>query len=116
MDKKLDEEIQTIYNDSKKRYGVPKIQRTIESNGRKVSFKRVQRHMTTFGLRSIAIKKYRLFHLIKRALKKNILKRDFVATGINQKWGTDITYIYTLKDSWTYLASVIDFYSKKIIG
>ena len=28
----------------------------------------------------------------------------------------DITYIHTLKDGWTYLASVLDLYSKKIIG
>lgn len=34
----------------------------------------------------------------------------------NQKWCTDITYIHTQKDGWTYLASVMDFYSRKIIG
>ena len=28
----------------------------------------------------------------------------------------DITYIYTKKDGWTYIASVIDLHSKKIIG
>ena len=48
---------------------------------------------------------------------KNILNRDFSTTGINQKWYTDITYIYTIKkDGWVYLASVMDFHSKKIIG
>ena len=28
----------------------------------------------------------------------------------------DITYIYTKKDGWTYLASVMDLHSKKIFG
>ena len=46
----------------------------------------------------------------------SVLKQDFEATAINQKWCTDITYIHTLKDGWTYLASVMDLYSKKIIG
>ena len=48
--------------------------------------------------------------------QENILQQNFTAIAVNQKWCTDITYIHTLKDDWTYLASVMDFYSKKIIG
>ena len=46
----------------------------------------------------------------------NLLNRDFKTTGINEKWCTDITYIHTVNDGWTYLASVMDLASKKIIG
>ncbi|WP_147589591.1 DDE-type integrase/transposase/recombinase [Clostridium paraputrificum] len=35
---------------------------------------------------------------------------------MNDKWVGDITYIHTLKDGWTYLASVMDLHSKKIIN
>ncbi|BDF15401.1 hypothetical protein CLOSCI_02821 [[Clostridium] scindens ATCC 35704] len=42
--------------------------------------------------------------------KENILKRDFAADAINQKWCMDITYIYVPKEGWTYLASVMDLY------
>lgn len=48
--------------------------------------------------------------------KENILKRDFSTTTINEKWVTDITYIHVLKEGWTYLASVMDFHDRKIIG
>ncbi len=48
--------------------------------------------------------------------KENILNRDFTATDINQKWCTDITYIHVLKEGWTYLASVMDLFSRKIVG
>lgn len=48
--------------------------------------------------------------------KENVLNRDFSTNNINQKWVTDITYIHTIKDGWCYLASVMDLYSKKIIG
>ena len=48
--------------------------------------------------------------------KVNILQGDFEAETINQKWCTDITYIHVLKDGWTYLASVMDLCSRKIIG
>ena len=47
---------------------------------------------------------------------ENILDREFEATTINQKWVTDITYIHVLKEGWTYLASVMDLCSRKIIG
>lgn len=48
--------------------------------------------------------------------KESILKCDFSADSINPKWCTDITYIYVLKKGWTYLASVMDLCSRKIIG
>ena len=35
---------------------------------------------------------------------------------MNQKFCTDITYVYTKQDGWTYLAEVIDLYSRKIVG
>ncbi len=44
---------------------------------------------------------------------ENVLKRDFTTTSINEKWVGDITYIYTIKDGWCYLASVLDLHSKK---
>ena len=73
--------------------------------------------MSSMSLRSIVVKKFRPY-TSKTSIeeKENLLNRDFEATSINQKWCTDITYIYTLKDGWTYLASVMDLYSKKIIG
>lgn len=113
----LDKKIKSIYYESKKRYGAPKIHKVLISKGFKVSLKRVQRHMVTMGIRSIVVKKYRP-HSSKCITieKENLLNRDFRASGINQKWCTDITYIYTIQDGWTYLASVMDFYSKKIIG
>lgn len=73
--------------------------------------------MSTMGLYSIAVKKFRP-HSSKPNVggNKNILNRDFKASAINQKWCADITHIYTIKNGWTYLATVMDLYSRKIIG
>lgn len=46
----------------------------------------------------------------------NLLQRDFTTTQINQKWVTDITYIYTKSQRWTFLASVIDLHTMQVIG
>jgi putative transposase len=45
----------------------------------------------------------------------NVLSRQFTATGPNQKWVTDITYLPTL-EGWVYLAVVIDLFSRKVVG
>ncbi len=45
----------------------------------------------------------------------NRLKRDFSATGPNQKWLGDITYIRTI-EGWLYLAVILDCFSRKIVG
>lgn len=74
--------------------------------------------MKSQELRSVVIKKYR-HHSEKGVFpdnKENILKQDFTATTINLKWCTDITYIHVLNEGWTYLASVMDLYNRKIIG
>jgi putative transposase len=113
----LKERILEIYEDSKKRYGAPKIHITLEKEGYPVSLKRVQRLMVELGIRSIVNKRFRpqasKFEVVER---ENILNQDFSTTTINEKWVTDITYINTLGDGWCYLASVMDLHSKKIVG
>jgi putative transposase len=37
----------------------------------------------------------------------NILAQDFATTGPNQKWGADISYVWT-GEGWLYLAVVVD--------
>lgn len=114
---RLKTEIRNIWVESKSRYGAPKIHKVLIGNGEKISLKRVQRYMADMGIRSIVVKKFK-YHTDKPASeeKENIINRDFKTTSINQKWCTDITYINTIQGGWTYLASVMDLFSKKIIG
>ena len=46
---------------------------------------------------------------------ENILDRDFEATAPDQKWVADITYIHTM-EGWLYLATVLDLFSRRIVG
>jgi len=46
---------------------------------------------------------------------ENLLKRDFGADRPNQKWVADITYVST-HDGWLYLATMLDIFSRKIVG
>ncbi len=115
--KVLKQAILEIYNENKGRYGSPKIHFLMKQRGYKISEKRVQRFMREMNLYAITVKKYK-HKSSKRVVEglENVLNRNFTTTTINQKWVGDITYIHTLNDGWTYLASVLDLYSKKIIG
>jgi putative transposase len=50
----------------------------------------------------------------------DLVNRDFVPDERNQLWFTDITYIRTWTGwdgmGWAYLASIIDGYSRKVVG
>ncbi len=45
----------------------------------------------------------------------NVLDRQFEASGPNEKWVSDITYVWTA-EGWLYLAAVEDLYSRKVVG
>jgi putative transposase len=111
------ERIRNIYEESKQRYGAPNIHHVLDQEGVKISLKRVQRLMNKACIRSITKKKYKP-QTDKQPVedRQNLLEQDFKTTELNQKWVADITYIYTLKDGWCYLATVMDLHSRKIIG
>ena len=114
----LDKKIKEEFEKSKKRYGSPKITKVLNSQGIKVSQKRVARRMKELGLRSIIVKKFN--HSGSKKVddknKENLLEQDFKATKPSEKWVGDITYIYTKETGWTYLAIVMDLFDLKIIG
>ena len=45
----------------------------------------------------------------------NLLNRQFAATRPNQRWVTDITYIWT-GEGWCYLAAILDLFSRRVVG
>lgn len=45
----------------------------------------------------------------------NLLQQDFTASGPNQKWAGDITYVW-MREEWVYLTVIIDIFSRRVIG
>lgn len=115
--KQLVSRIRYVFMDSGKRYGSPKITKALEQEGCRVSERTVSRYMKEMGIASVTKKKYKATTNSKHSLPvhENVLNQQFDAEKPNEKWVTDITYIPT-DEGWLYLASVMDLYSRKIVG
>jgi len=50
-----------------------------------------------------------------KAPAENLLNRNFTAKAVNEKWVGDVTFIRT-PEGWLYLATVIDLFSRKVVG
>jgi putative transposase len=69
------------------------------------------------GLRAKAAKKFKATTNSNHDLPvaPNLLDQDFSATVPNQKYVGDITYLWT-DEGWLYLATIIDLYSRMVVG
>jgi len=111
-------EVIQIYNNSKKRYGSPKITVELNKRGIKTSRPRVARIMAKNNLKSIIKKRYRVPTTDSRHdkhISDNVLGRNFFRDKPSQAWVSDITYIRT-KQGWLYLTIIMDLFDRKIIG
>ncbi len=111
-------QVLSVYLEFKKRYGAVKIQRELNDRNILCSVERVQRHMRCLGIKSIVVRKYQYQKNRGKVPddKANIFNRNFESDTIFKKLVTDITYIYVQREGWTYLASVMDLFDRKIIG
>ncbi|MEK4179472.1 IS3 family transposase [Aeribacillus sp. FSL K6-1121] len=113
----LTQQIRNEYLKSRKIYGSPKITQELRKQGIRVSQKTVARIMSEEGLRSITVRKFKATTNSNHPYNvyANLLKQNFQATAPNEIWMADITYIPT-DEGWLYLASIMDLYTRKIVG
>lgn len=114
---KLDTNIVEIFAKNRGRYGAMRVTQELQAQGQIVGKNRVGKRMRNLELRALAKRKWKATTDSKHSLPiaANLLNRDWSTTGPNQKWLTDITYVWT-QEGWLYLATVMDLYSRAIIG
>lgn len=107
----------TIFTETRDVYGSPRMHRALLEKGIRVGKKRVGRLMRTSGLRARVVLVTRRQQGLKKfmALDENFRHKAPQVTGINQQWVSDITY-FKANRRWLYLATVMDVYSRRIIG
>ncbi len=114
---RLAADVQRVFAEHKARAGAPRITKQLREEGQVVGQNRVAHVMRTEQLRAKAAKKYKATTNSNHNLPvaPNRLEQDFTAKAPNQKWVSDITYIWT-EEGWLYLAVVLDLYSRLVVG
>lgn len=111
--------IKLVYQQNRGIYGSPRIHRVLRKQGEKHSRRRIARLMRNNAIRAKSVKKrWKVSDKACKDLTKiapNILDQNFVAQKPNEKWVSDITYVRT-KEGWLYVATVMDLFSRKIVG
>ena len=110
-------EVRAIHNASKRRYGSPRVMRGLRKRGIRISKKRAARLMRECGLVARRRKRFRVTTNSEHdhPVAPNLLERNFSADAPNKVWVGDITYIWT-HEGWMYLATIIDVFSRRIVG
>lgn len=105
-----------IYHYHKGRYGYRRVTLSLRRQGLQVNHKTVQRLMAEMSLRSlIRVKKYRSWRGETGKAAPHILRRDFSASRVNEKWVTDVTE-FSLQGRKLYLSPVLDLFNREIIS
>lgn len=114
---KLTIRIKEIFDEEKSRAGAERIAKRLKFEKWLVSKRRVASIMRSHGWRAKAAKKFKATTNSNHKLPvaPNLLNQNFNAAKPNEKWVSDITYIWT-DEGWLYLATVMDLFSRKLIG
>jgi putative transposase len=116
-DRELVEKIEQVHEDNYSVYGARKVWAELNRQSVEVARCTVERLMREIGLRGLLRDKSP--RTTKPAAEtgrpSDLVERDFTATGPNELWVADLTYVRTTA-GWVYAAFVLDVFSRLIIG
>lgn len=111
------QQVKSTFEEFEAAYGAPRITQELNALGFPCSENYIAGIMAEQGIRARNGKgfKYSRHSLTMNNVSDNLLWRDFHADKPNEKWTSDITYIW-VENRWWYLATVMHLYSRRIIG
>jgi putative transposase len=117
VEHELGDTVRTVYEQSRGTYGSPRVHAQLKRQGVRVSKRRIERTMRGLGL---VARRRRRFTSTTRAdvshrPASNVLNREFSASRPNERWVTDITYVWT-DEGWAYVAVILDLFSRSVVG
>ncbi|WP_257009972.1 IS3 family transposase [Evansella halocellulosilytica] len=118
LKREIKQKICKSFHESEGTYGSPRVHKDLVEWGYTISKKTVGRYMKKLGLKASPEGKYIVTttdsnHDLK--VYPDLLQRDFKVEEPDRVWVSDITYVRTL-EGWVYLASIMDLFSRKIVG
>jgi len=109
--------IRDVFTASRETYGSPRVLRELRKAGFQVGKRRVERAMRGMGITPPTPRRHRRTtrQNLSHSVAPNELARDFNATRPNERWVTDITYVWT-EEGWAYVATILDLFSRAVVG
>ena len=91
--------------------------RELQDSGLAVGRRRTARLMRENGLKARQKRRFKRTTDSEHdwPIAPNLLDQDFSAELPDEKWGADISYIWT-REGWLYLAVVIDLFGRRVVG
>lgn len=113
----LRERLARLHADSRGTYGSPRMLAALRAQGLRVGKRRIERALRSMGLNARRRRRFRTTTLANpaHATAPNTLARDFVASRPDERWVTDISYVWT-DEGWCYLAVILDLFSRAVVG
>jgi len=114
----LTEKIKAIHADSRGTYGAPRVHAELAlEHGVRVGRKRVERLMAAAGLEGIPVprKTRTTIRVAGVRCAPDLVERDFDPDAPDRLWCADITHLHSWEGT-LYLASVLDCFSRLIVG
>ena len=110
------EDIRSIYDAHKGRYGVRRVYHELINKGHQVNHKKIQRLMNKMGLKGKQPKeKYHSYIGEVGKIADNHINRNFKASAPDKKWTTDVSQ-FRLSFGKCYLSPILDMYTNEIIS
>jgi transposase InsO family protein len=117
LERELGDNVRAAYDESRGTYGSPRVHEQLKRQGVRVSKRRIERTMRGLGL--VARRRRRFTSTTRADIShrpaSNVLNREFSASRPNERWVTDITYVWT-DEGWAYVAVIIDLFSRSVVG
>src|SRR3954453_21399726 len=109
--------IRSAFALSNETYGSPRMTRELQDSGLNVGRRRTARLMRENGLKARQKRRFKRTtdSLHAFPVAPNLLDQDFSAERPDEKWGADISYVWT-REGWLYLALVMDLFARRVVG
>jgi len=110
--------VRTIHASSRETYGAPRVHAELLAEGEKHGRKRIARLMREAGLVGASRRRGGVTTTRRDQDARpapDLVDRNFVASGPNELWVADITFVPTAS-GFLYLAVVLDAWSRKVVG
>jgi putative transposase len=116
-DRELAVRIEQVHEDNYGVYGARKVWAELNRQGVEVARCTVERLMREIGLRGLLRDKSprTTRPAAETGRPGDLVERDFTATGTDELWVADLTYVRTAA-GWVYAAFVLDVFSRMIVG